>query len=519
MGAACCISNVWYASARTEGGWMRSSSRWENIQTHMCSIVRYVRKYWFRALILLFLTAFITICTGLGAAGLSLWLHSVQRLMFGLSERATMPAFYHLPWWKYLLVPSGIMLVASIIWCWLWSRSMPYRVVDIRHALNGSRMPVVSTLLHVLLQITLVGSGVSIGREVAPRELAALCAQHATGALHCLRSTQRVLISCAAGSGLAAVYHAPIAGAFMAAALVAQPQFVRSERLETARKLVYRIIALIGSERLYTFFIALIMGQFASLIVQCLLGESSYYALPKLANVPYMSWCLLLIAMPIGVVCGLMGFVFRMLTMCARRASERTPWMMLMMPFVGVLTGAVALWRPEIMGNGRALAQYAYNVASVTLEGRYSVGGMNFTLVATLVLPLILLMLIKIVLTTITLRAGASGGVLQPSIASGVVVGVSIVIVMLQFSHVGSFLSDQPQIVLLGGIMGASAMLTASRRSLWMAVMLVAQLVQVPLLMLPPMFLASAIASLTGLLIHRCVRSCSHDSLEILKRE
>ena len=67
------------------------------------------------------------------------------------------------------------------------------------------------------LQVLVVGSGASLGREGAPRQLAAALGDFATGWLKRLSARDReVLLGCAAGAGLGAVYAVPLGGALFA---------------------------------------------------------------------------------------------------------------------------------------------------------------------------------------------------------------------------------------------------------------------------------------------------------------
>src|ERR1700734_2282561 len=64
------------------------------------------------------------------------------------------------------------------------------------------------------LQVLVVGSGASLGREVAPRQFAVALGDFATGWLKRLSARDReILLACAAGAGLGAVYAVPVGGA------------------------------------------------------------------------------------------------------------------------------------------------------------------------------------------------------------------------------------------------------------------------------------------------------------------
>ena len=64
-------------------------------------------------------------------------------------------------------------IISAIIW-YLLQRN--YKPVKLGKAVKGQQMPLVKTLIHVYTQIFFVGTGNSIGRELAPREAGAALA-------------------------------------------------------------------------------------------------------------------------------------------------------------------------------------------------------------------------------------------------------------------------------------------------------------------------------------------------------
>ncbi|WP_278589282.1 chloride channel protein, partial [Limosilactobacillus pontis] len=107
-------------------------------------------------------------------------------------------------------------IIAAIVW-YLLQRH--YKPVKLGKAVDGQRMPLVKTLIHVYTQIFFVGTGNSIGRELAPREAGAALAQkwedhfHDNKFLGLDAEDRRMLTAAAAGAGFAGVYIAPITGA------------------------------------------------------------------------------------------------------------------------------------------------------------------------------------------------------------------------------------------------------------------------------------------------------------------
>ena len=66
----------------------------------------------------------------------------------------------------------------------------------------------------------IVGSGASLGREGAPRQLAAALGDFGTTRLALTARDREILLACAAGAGLGAVYSVPLGGALFAARIL-----------------------------------------------------------------------------------------------------------------------------------------------------------------------------------------------------------------------------------------------------------------------------------------------------------
>lgn len=432
--------------------------------------------YVFTCLRLSLIAFFVAVMAGVGAVLLTLLLHAVQNVMFGFSESALKPSPVGLPVLHYVAVVLIVMSVAAIIWMWLWTKSSN-RIVDIAHAVRGQSMPWHTTIIHVCLQIFIVASGASLGREVAPRELAAMLTQKLLRFIRVSEFQARVLVASAAGAGLAGVYRTPIAGAIMALGLVAIPRFSHESKSSLKRLKWYWFI-----QKFSIFAIALFISEIASLTTIFVLGYEPYYCLSSLDDIHIVNTTVLLLAIIVGIACGIVGTLFHKMIHWARSKCARNYQILYFLPLMGLVTGLVASWNPAIMGNGRALAQYAYNIATSIAIDKNSL------------VTLLLLFVAKIILTSCTLRAGASGGVLQPSMSSGACVGLIVGFISMNIPVVGGMLSSQPKILIIAAIFGAASLLTASRKSLWFALFLVAQLVNAPMIMIIPMAVSCAVS-------------------------
>ena len=74
------------------------------------------------------------------------------------------------------------------------------------------------------------------------------------------------------------------------------------------------------------------------------------------------------------------------------------------MPLAFLLSGIVAIWLPQVLGNGRSVAQTAYWGASLGLCAA--------------------LLIAKAAVVLLTLRSGVFGGTLTPALALGAVAGL-----------------------------------------------------------------------------------------------
>ncbi|WP_422119209.1 chloride channel protein [Gardnerella sp. DNF00354] len=430
------------------------------------------------------------ILIGLGATVLTFILYAVQYLAFGSIESAKNTVFSSLPWYRYVLSCTIAMTVAALAWYLLRKRESPPRIVTIPQAVSGSKMPIFSTIAHVLLQIGIVGSGISIGREVAPRELAAMIAQRYSRIFHVSAKTQRILVASAAGAGLAAVYHAPLAGTVLSLGLLSKTQgfgFYAWLNRENGSVIVNSLKNIARSERLHCLPFALVMNYVATFVAEFLLHHSRYYNIPQFSCV--ISWQICVFAVVVGAVCGLVGYVFRLGIIWCRTHALRGLQMLCFMPVAGLVIGIAACWFPHIMGNGRSLSQLAFSVSSFPYLAENS----------RIMIILLLLAMMKMLATLLVLRYGASGGVLQPSISTGACFGVILYAIFSTSGFLQVFDISQVSAISVS-IIGAASLLASSRKAPIMAWLLVAELVNAPFALICLMLLA--------VIVSNCVANC-----------
>lgn len=383
---------------------------------------------------------------GVAAGLLTLMLYAVEHAFLGYVEGDGQPGPFDVPAWRRAISVFVGLSVAAFAW-WLL-RTRTARVPSVKRAVNGERMPLWQTVVHVLLQIFIVGTGASIGREVAPRELGALFGQRFAHWIHLGPRDTRTLVAVTAAAGLAGVYNVPLAGTFFATEILLADISVEAVSL------------------------AFGCSALASWMASLVKGTHVFYAIGHVDGL--FTSDLIGFAVVAGLVCGLFGLLFRRGSSWAE--SHRSSGMAILwaLPLAGVLTGVVAIWVPQVMGNGRATAQLAFSSVA------------EWSAVAVLLLSFAA----KAVVTLLTIRAGASGGVLQPGIALGASMGALMGVCWMMVFHTNS--------MGVYALIGACALLAASQKAPLMAMCLVMELADAPLNLFVPVGCAVAVAGLVS---------------------
>lgn len=383
---------------------------------------------------------------GVVAGLLTLLLYGIEQVALGFVESPDEPGPFATPAVRRALSVIVGSAIAAVAW-WLL-RTRATTVPSVTKAVNGARMPGWQTIVHVLLQILIVGTGMSIGREVAPREFGALAGQRASSVFRLDARDTRMVVAIAAGAGLAGVYNAPLAGAFFAVEIL----------------LAEMTLEAVG--------LALTCSAVAAWVATLIKGTHTFYDMGEVDAL--FTPDLMLFALLAGAVFGVCGALFRAGSSWAERHKASGAAILWQLPLAGVLTGVVAIWVPQVMGNGRATAQMGFGAsADVALIG-----------------VLLVSCVVKAVMTLLTIRAGASGGVLTPGIALGATIGATLGIVWMQAFGTNA--------IGVYALMGACALLAASQHAPMMAMCLVMELADAPLNLFVPVSLAVAVSSLVG---------------------
>jgi H+/Cl- antiporter ClcA len=335
------------------------------------------------------LLGMVTVLTGVAAGFsgmlLALLLHLIQHVAYGYSLGAVVSHETFLegvsaasPLRRFLVL-SVCGLVAGIGWWGIYRFGRPLVSISSTLSNAAARMPPLTTITHDLLQIVTVALGSPLGRELAPREIGALLASSLCRRAGITAEASRIMIACGAGAGLAAVYNVPLAGALFA------------------------LEGLLGTFSLSALIPAITTSAIAANVAWIGLGNETPYPIPHLVISPSLVvWSILA-----GPVFGFPAYWFGRAVQIAHKHAPKDWRLPIWCVVVFLTVGVIAIRFPQILGNGRGLAQLGFD------------GDLSIPLAA-------ILLLLRTSVAVGCLRAGAEGGVMTPSVAIGGVLAAVI---------------------------------------------------------------------------------------------
>ncbi len=242
---------------------------------------------------------------------------------------------------------------------------------------GGGRLSFRRSLGTSVLSEVVIGMGASLGREAAPKLMGGVSASLLASRAHLSPAQRRLLVACAGGAGLAAVYNVPLGGALFTAEVM------------------------MGTLSLPVVLPALACSGIATAVAWIYLPDhATYLGIPGYRlTAALLVWSVL--AGPVlGVIAAgyirLIGWV----TYYRLTGKRSIPAMVLAF---GIL-GLIGIAYPQLFGNGRDMALDAF------------IGASGFSV-------LLALFVLKPLVTAMCLGSGASGGLFTPTLATGAAFG------------------------------------------------------------------------------------------------
>jgi CIC family chloride channel protein len=315
--------------------------------------------------------------TGISAAALTRLLELVQRLMWRSSGASLLDAARQAGAWRHILVLLGAGIVTGVGQIVL-GRLSSANGIDTTAAIwfHAGRMPALRTLGSAVLSVIIVGMGVSLGREGAPKQAGAVIANFFSDRVRLSDEQRRLLVACGSGAGMAAAYGVPLGGALFAL-----------EVMRGVLALRYVLPALFASV------VAVSVSWLA-------LPDAPTYLIPAYSSsISSVVWALLF-----GPIAGAVSVAYvRAVTWAERHKPEG--WRRLVAPVLvfGVI-GAISIPFPQVLGNGKDISQLAFtNQVAPSL--------------------LLILLALRPMATLLCVGCGAPGGLFTPSLTVGALLG------------------------------------------------------------------------------------------------
>jgi CIC family chloride channel protein len=246
-------------------------------------------------------------------------------------------------------------------------------------ARRGGRIAPQVAAVKALASALCIGGGGSVGREGPIVQIGSALGSTVGRAVRVSEERMRVLVACGAAGGIAATFNAPLAGVFFSMELILRDFTTQS------------------------FGMVVLASVTASVIGRAALGNEPFLHLPAFGVTNFSQY---LLFAALGLVAGAIGVGFTRVLYWIEDACDwawRGPeW--LRPAAGGFLLGGLLLVLPEMYGVG-------YPVLDNSIAGKYAIGF------------LIVLLLAKMVATSLTIGIGGSGGVFAPSLFIGAMLG------------------------------------------------------------------------------------------------
>jgi H+/Cl- antiporter ClcA len=314
---------------------------------------------------------------GIGAAALTRLLETVQRFVWGGTGRDLLASAGQATLANHvlaLLAAGAITGVGQIV----LRRLSSGNGIDTTAAIwfYAGRLPSLRTLGSAVLSVIIVGMGVSLGREGAPKQVGAVFANFFADGARLSDEQRRLLVACGAGAGMSAAYGVPLGGALFS--------------LEVMR----------GVLALRYVLPALLTSVVATAVAWTMLPDAPTYIIPAYASsASVIMWALLA-----GPIAGLFSVAYvRFITWAERNKPQN--WRRIVIPLAGLgVLGIISTRFPQLLGNGKDVSQLAFvNQVPIML--------------------LLTLLVLKPFATILCVRCGAPGGLFTPSLTAGAMLG------------------------------------------------------------------------------------------------
>jgi len=353
------------------------------------------------------------------------------------------------PWLRALLPIVAVTLIGLL----LYRQRSAARKLGVSHVIerltyHQGRFPLRNWLNQWWVGVVSVLGGLSAGREGPAIHLGAAASSGLGLKLRLPNNSLRVLVACGTAAGISASFNTPIAGVIFAMEVVMMEYTLMS------------------------FMPVILASTMGALVAQVMYGNEPAFRIPEVAlgSLMNLPWIVI-----VGLVIGLMAGVFIHISR-SQRLQKLPLWLRLAV--VGVATGALAWWFPEIQGIG-------YDSVAAALNNQLTIT------------VLLALMVAKLLITAITVAGGVPIGIIGPVLVAGAATGA------LGGMLGGWLWPDKAADPGIYAMLGMAAMMGAVLQAPLAALMALLELTHTPNIMLPGM-LVVVVACLTSRQLTGC---------------
>jgi CIC family chloride channel protein len=354
--------------------------------------------------------------------------------------------------WRLLIPAMGGLLVGPLVYAFAReARGHGIPEVMAAVALRGGVIRPRVVAVKALASAISIGTGGSVGREGPIVHIGSALGSSLGQLLKVPASQLRTIVGCGAAAGISATFNAPIAGALFAAEIVVGNFAVA--------QLSPIVIASVVATAVSRFF----LGNYPAFRVP------AYELVSPFELLPYMVT---------GLVAGLVALAFMFSLYRTEDLFAKVPvpeW--LKASIGGLLVGGIGIWLPHVFGVG-------YSTITLALGGQLEAATLGLLLVA------------KIVATSLSIGSGGSGGVFAPSLFLGAMTGGLLGTYIHQWFPDATASSGAYALVTMGAVVAAASHAPIS------AILIIFELTQT-INIIPPLMAACVVSTLVSTFLQR----------------
>ncbi|RLC18630.1 MAG: chloride channel protein [Deltaproteobacteria bacterium] len=329
--------------------------------------------------IMVLLGIIVGVAGGYGAVGFRYLINFIQSVAYG-SSTELLDVIKSIPWYTRIAIPAiGGLIVGPIVYFFA-REAKGHGVPEVMYAVALKQGIIRKRIVFIkaLVSAICIGTGGSVGREGPIVQIGSAVGSTLGQLFNVSTNRMRTMVGCGAAAGIAATFNAPIAGSLFAIEII------------------------LGEFEIASFSPIIISAVSATAISRHYLGDIPAFILPEYVLHSPLEFPLYAF---LGIFCALVAVGFTLFLYRAEDAWDNIKFPEYLKALVGgIMLGTMGLVFPQVLGVG-------YGAIDLALMVKLSWWFMA------------LLVLFKILATSITIGSGGSGGIFAPSLFMGAMAG------------------------------------------------------------------------------------------------